>query len=216
MRANELTEGRGGVLYHSMMSEYIEATLSENRILGTSIHRYNDSGKLIFDPELHGNWLTSKDGKIPHHWYQDRKDTLADPDVPERAKRNIRDWEGSNWYVGVSLTRSPKFAGGWKEIILELDHALLAQRYRIVAKAWGSSRREAEEFLILKDNAREYVESGEYRRISSKTPRIAPLSKYLTGLYLPKREERKIQLRPEGAEPEQELVMNHPMFKGFL
>lgn len=214
MREFELLEARGGPLYHSMMGEYIEETLREDRILGTSIHRYNDEGKLIFDPELHGGWLTSTDGSIPNHWYQDRKDTLADPDVPERAKRNIRDWEDSNWYVGVSLTRSPKFASGWKEIILELDQALLAQRYRIIPKAWGSTRREAEEFLVLKDDAKEYVESGEYRKINSNTPRIAPLSKYLTGLYLPMREKRKFSLRP--VEPEQKLVMKHPLFKGYL
>ncbi len=213
MREYELTEARGGSLYHSMDEKYIVETLRLDRILGTSIHRYDDSGKLIFDPELHGGWLANDPAQ---HWYRDRKDTLADPNVPERAKRNIHGWEASNWYVGVSMTRSPTFAGKWKDVVLELDQSKLVQRYRIAPKAWGSTRREAEEFLILKDNAREYVDSKAFRNPNENAPKVAPLSKYLTGLYIGGYDKRRIELGKGEIEPSYRTVMNHPLYKGFL
>ena len=56
----------------------------------------------------------------------------------------------SQWYFGICLTRDPRFAWTWGDVVLTLDKERLRQRHKLVPYNWMETRvkAEAEEFLL--------------------------------------------------------------------
>jgi hypothetical protein len=56
----------------------------------------------------------------------------------------------SEWYFGICLTRDPRFAFSWNDVVLVLDQESLRQRHRLVPYNWMEHhhKAEAEEFLV--------------------------------------------------------------------
>lgn len=60
------------------------------------------------------------------------------------------------YYSGVSTTRSYKFAHGWSEVVIELDHQSIANNFKILPINFFQSNREGysefEEFILTAKN----------------------------------------------------------------
>ena len=208
MKVIELFESKQGSLYHSMNLEYAEDAIQKDRILATSIQRWSESGRMLRDPEFTYNFK-----------YGSREELLKNPDTPEEIRKDVQAWEDSNWYLGVSMTRSKQFAGKWKGVVFELDYTGLAQRYKIIPWNWGSSKnrykKEFEEFVVLKKSARDYVDAGKAGRPDETNPKI-PLSRYLKGIWLSHITWDVYTRSGTQNDPTVNFIQAHPLYKGIL
>ena len=207
MELIELFESRQGSLYHSMDLQYARGAIQKDRILATSIQRWSESGRMLRDPELTYNFK-----------YGSREDMLRNPDVPADVRKSVQDWVDSNWYLGISMTRSSRFASKWKGVVFELDYAGLSQRYKIIPWNWGSSKRykkEFEEFVVLQKSARGYVDAGRVGRPDETNPKI-PLSKYLKSIWLSSTTWEIYTDVGTRSNDEIDFIQAHPLYKGLL
>lgn len=142
----KLIEARDAPLYHGIKHDYSISTLQKNRILGTAIQRFSPDGRILSDPDF-------KHGMNYRFVRRDNPDQFKQeyPKIDSDFER----WDKSEWYGGVSLTRSLPFAASWAigGIVLKLDQSKLVQRYKVIPWNWGSSKnkykKEQEEFVVL-------------------------------------------------------------------
>lgn len=197
MFLQNLFESRSAPLYHSLLPQYAIQSLEKNRLLGTSIQRFSPDGRILPDPDFKHGFIY---GQIHRH-------------DPERVAKefpeiygDIERWNNSMWYLGVSMTRSFKFALDWKHVVFEIDQAKLIQRYKVIPWNWGSSKNkykmEQEEFVVLD---RIEVPYGP----TESNPKITNLDRYLTGIYV-----KKILKDIGGFDLE--VLEAHPLFKGYV
>lgn len=204
MILSELFESRGGSLYHSMDLKYAGDTIQKDRILATAIQRYDESGRILRDPEF--------------RFGRNRNDVLADPNVPDSDKNAIHAWNNSNWYLGISTTRSLKFAAKWKCVTFELNYAAISQRYKILPWNWRSDKNykvEREEFIVIQKDSKEYVDSKQFVNPTENNPKL-PLSKYLLGIYISQSSWEIYTNDGKKSDPTMDLIQQHPLYKGLI
>lgn len=183
--------------------EFAMPAVEKNRMLGTAIQRYDPSGKILADPDF-------KHGLQQRMLYRKTPEKM-DPKI----KKDFDDWENSEWYVGLSLTRNKKFAAAWKDVIFELDYRKLSSRFKIIPWNWGSSgknyKKEFEEFLVLNKFGKKYVDAKTFLNPTDEnTSSLKPLHKYLSGIYISK---EKYNIIPK---TELEFLTTHPLYKGTI
>lgn len=139
------------------------------------------------------------------------------------------EYENSYWMKGVSLTRDIQFACDWGGVILVLDQAKLARRYKIMPLNWmysiknsTSRKKEREEFLIVKATPDDYIHPEDYEgeprrdrfdwnRWRSIEGYVNNLDQYILGIYV----DEYIANTYED-DPRISIIRNHPKFLGCL
>lgn len=139
-----------------------------------------------------------------------------------RRKENDPDYRDSYWMKGVSLSRDPKYAMGWGNVVFALDQRKIAQRYKIIPFNWGYSipsgnhhKREREEFVAVKRDADTYnrpeEDGGGFdtpRFMADEGYALKPLSAYLLGIYV------SVYLATEMPDTVTTFIA-HPLFRGY-
>lgn len=190
-----ITESRAAPLFHGFRNlAHARTALENDEMLGTTTQRYWPNGVQI-KPE-------------------------------ERAHDS--DYRMSFWMKGISFSRSLRYSLSWGDVVFELDQSKLAQNYKIIPFNWmrnstkGEMRREAEEFLILEKEDRDYklprdewtehsdnIDMQAFKQPANK--RLKPLSAYLVGIYI----EPSFMQSSSGRKDDYQFFIDHPKFKGF-
>jgi hypothetical protein len=156
----------------------------------------------------------------------------------KRRKDNDPEYEDSYWMKGISLTRDPHFAMKWGDVMIKLDQAKIAQRYKIIPFNWGYSipsgnhhKNEREEFVVTKSTLDKYngeddekdsenpnplrrrVMGDEWERFKAAEGAVKPLDQFLIAIYI------SSMNGPYGSFPlkdeELEFLTSHPKFAGW-
>lgn len=214
MHFQELFEGRGGSLYHSIATKYAADALKKDRILGTTFHRFLPDGRMLADPDF-------TYGSSYYFEYQNNREELRveHPEIVDAYEL----WEKAHFYIGVSMTRSFTFAKKWKlnNLVFEFDQQRLNQQYRIIPWNWGGhpklAKRELEEFVVLGRITKDDDRFEDFYLYSSEAnPKLKNVDRFLTGIYAPYLGGYSIEIWKENDLAGYEFVTKHPKFKGFV
>lgn len=198
-------------LYHAIGMDYVQRTLEKDRILGTAIQRFDRNGHPLPDPDF-------KHGTGFRHLFRQDPDTMI-KDFPS-VYQDFKRWEDSEWYCGVSLTRSREFALSWAGygVVLVLDQQSIRQNHKVIPWNWGSSRhkykKECEEFVVLgrTDRPTKSFNRGKLVRPTEGNPSIRNLNKHLRGILMSK-DVKEMVLRSNSPI---DHIIHHPRFHGWV
>ena len=145
----------------------------------------------------------------------------------KRRKDDDPEYNNSYYYRGLSLTRDPKYASGWSDVIFEFNQDVLNTKYKIIPYNWGYSigggyqqgsrvKREREEFLITSTIEKRLPNSQLIKTLQSPGGSIEPLDKFIVGIYISKRVYNIFTDNDSKKYDPIEKIKNNPLYKGLI
>lgn len=145
----------------------------------------------------------------------------------KRRKDDDPEYKNSYYYRGLSLTRDPKYAANWSDIIFEFNQDALKTKYKIIPYNWGYSigggyeqgprvKREREEFLIVSTINHPLTNVQLANTLKTPGGAVEPLDRYLEGVYINKKTYDVHTSNGSVVYEPFEKIESNPLYKGLL
>ena len=145
----------------------------------------------------------------------------------KRRKDDDPEYENSYYYRGLSLTRDPRYASNWSDVVFEFNQDALKTKYKIIPYNWGYSigkgyeqgsrvKREREEFLIVSTIDHPLTNTQLVNVLKTPGGAIEPLNKFLEGIYLSKNTYNIFTDNGIKKYEPFEKIKENPLYKGLL